>query len=169
MTAQEFIEYMEEGTFLGLSYLIKSDGDIVYVRWGHTNQLYRESRQSQEEIDKIMPISAAPIFWMTDYVGSITGDNDYAIFPNNPTSKQIDSFLSLLNKIKENDKIKIKYKKPYSIYQCFEMERCRLLELFSQSGKFRYLGFIPDRKVYKDVSDFLIEYNKTKGEEKNVK
>ncbi len=87
MTASEFI-----AQHTGICYceaVIAPDGSIEYAIPGHVYKLIDVARESRDELDRMMPMRAAPLHWLIEHTGYGAVWYDQFILPRHYTDEQI--------------------------------------------------------------------------------
>ena len=95
MTASEFI-----AQHTGICYceaVIAPDGSIEYAIPGHVYKLIDVARESRDELDRMMPMRAAPLHWLIEQTGYGAVWYDQFILPRHYTDEQIQALQELCN------------------------------------------------------------------------
>lgn len=77
--------------------VISPDGDIEYAIPGHTYKLIDLTRESIEELDKVMPNRAAPLNWLCEHTRYAVCWFNYFILPKEYTDTQVSVIKALIN------------------------------------------------------------------------
>lgn len=93
MTASEFI-----AQHTGICYcevVIDPDGNIEYAIPGHVYKLIEVARESRDELDRMMPMRAAPLHWLIEHTGYGSVWYDQFILPYRYTNAQVQALQEL--------------------------------------------------------------------------
>ena len=112
--------------------VISPDGDIEYAIPSHLYKLIDLSKESKDELNKIMPNCAAPLNWLCEHTKYAVCWYNYFILPKDYTNIQVSIIKTLSNTgIMSND-----------INGIITMEKslCESLEKFEETGDEKYLN-----------------------------
>lgn len=102
--------------------VISPTGDIEYAIPGHTYKLIDIAKEPKEQLEKMMPIQAAPMYWLIEHTGYASIWYNFAILPWNYTKEQMDALQKLCdNNILQNS---------ISCHTSAEKTNCQQLENF---------------------------------------
>lgn len=93
MTCEEFIKNHTMINYCEA--IIMPDGSIIYARPSHVETLIKLTKKPRTEINKLMPMRAAPINWLVEYTGCACVWFDYCIMPYKYTDAQIAAIQAL--------------------------------------------------------------------------
>ena len=112
--------------------VISPFGDIEYAIPGHVYKLIDIAKESQDELNKIMPNCAAPLNWLCEHTKYAVCWYNYFLLPKDYTNIQVSIIKTLSNTgIMSND-----------INGIITMEKslCESLEKFEETGDEKYLN-----------------------------
>ena len=130
MTLNEFIAQHKHKNYCEI--VISPDGDIEYAIPSHLYKLITLSKESKNELDKMMPNRAAPLNWLCEHTKYAICWYNYFILPKDYTNIQVSIIKTLSNTgIMSND-----------INGIITMEKslCESLEKFEETGDEKYLN-----------------------------
>lgn len=127
-------EYIKQHTDIDYcEAIVFPNGDIEDVRMGHVNYLIKISGKSWEEMNEIMPDTAAPIYYMVCYTGCVSLWYDFFIY-NEISPEQEKTLKMLVNNDILADGI--------VGYYTNELEHCNLLKRLESGENVEF----PERK-----------------------
>lgn len=130
MTLNEFIAQHKHKNYCEI--VISPDGDIEYAIPSHLYKLIILSKESKNELDKMMPNRAAPLNWLCEHTKYAVCWYNYFILPKDYTNIQVSIIKTLSDVgIMSND-----------INGIITMEKslCESLEKFEETGDEKYLN-----------------------------
>lgn len=130
MTLDEFIAQHDAVAYCEI--VISPFGDIEYAIPGHVYKLIDIAKESQDELNKIMPNRAAPLNWLCEHTKYAVCWYNYFILPKDYTNIQVSIIKTLSDAgIMSND-----------INGIITMEKslCESLEKFEETGDEKYLN-----------------------------
>ena len=130
MTLDEFIVQHDSVAYCEI--VISPFGDIEYAIPGHVYKLIDITKESQDELNKIMPNCAAPLNWLCEHTKYAVCWYNYFILPKDYTNIQVSIIKTLSDTgIMSND-----------INGIITMEKslCESLEKFEETGDEKYLN-----------------------------
>lgn len=77
--------------------VISPDGDIEYAIPSHLYKLIDLSKESKDELDKMMPNRAAPLNWLCEHTKYAVCWFDYFILPKEYTDTQVSVIKALID------------------------------------------------------------------------
>ena len=99
MKVKEFIKYhtevMQYKRYCEI--VISPDGNIEYAIPSHVYKLMNIAKETKEQLDKMMPNRAAPLYWLCEHLGYCSCWYAGFIIPVNYTPKQIAVLKELMN------------------------------------------------------------------------
>ena len=106
--------------------VISPDGDIEYAIPSHLYKLIDLSKESKDELDKMMPNRAAPLNWLCEHTKYAVCWFDYFILPKEYSETQVSTIKGLINASIMSD----------DIHGIITMEKtlCTALDKFSETG-----------------------------------
>lgn len=146
MKIDDFINYAKEKYQYYCDVLILKNGDVVDVKFGHTNTLIKLSGKSENEIWSEMPLSAGPLAWLVDYTNIVAVDYEVILIPEITTIEQNNTILKLY----KNKLIAKKCK----VLQLLEKKRLDMEKKYIETGEHDYIDELPRPKQYNSIKDF---------------
>ena len=95
MTVREFIAQHTDIYYCEA--VIAPNGDIEYAVPGHVYKLIEVAKESRDELDRIMPMRAAPLFWLVEHTGYASVWYNQFVLPYHYTNEQIQTLQELCN------------------------------------------------------------------------
>ena len=138
MTLNEFIAQHKHKNYCEI--VISPDGDMEYAIPSHLYKLITLSKESKNELDKMMPNRAAPLNWLCEHTKYAICWYNYFILPKDYTNIQVSIIKTLSNTgIMSND-----------INGIITMEKslCESLEKFEETGDEKYLNHVFSPKPF---------------------
>ena len=93
MTKDEFIKQHNYINYCEA--VIAPDGDVEYALPGHVYKLAAIAEESQDELDNMMPMRAAPLYWLVEHTKYASVWYNQFILPHGYTGKQIETLQAL--------------------------------------------------------------------------
>ena len=138
MNVNDFIKQHEHPEYCYCEAIVYPDGSIECADYGHVNSLIKYTGLPKRVINKIMPYSASPIHWLTEYTKCIPLWENFFIY-NSITFEQHETIQKLVNH-------GILCKEVIGIFTD-EYTRCKLFEKVSKCEI--CINDIPDKPNYK--------------------
>lgn len=136
MTVSEFIAQHTDIYYCEA--VIAPNGDIEYAIPGHVYKLIEVAKESREELDRIMPMRAAPLYWLVEHTGYASAWYNQFIVPYNYTDEQIQT----LQELCDADIIADGSTGITSV----EKTVCRILDEFGETGDESLFEQVPEKK-----------------------
>ena len=112
--------------------VISPDGDIEYAIPSHLYKLIDLSKESKDELDKMMPNRAAPLNWLCEHTKYAVCWFDYFILPKEYSETQVSTIKELINASIMSDDI--------NGIITMEKSLCESLEKFEETDDEKYLN-----------------------------
>lgn len=136
MTVKEFIAQHTDIYYCEA--VIAPNGDIEYAIPGHVYKLAAVAKESRDELDRMMPMRAAPLYWLIEHTGYASVWYNQFIVPYNYTDEQRQTLQELCNAgIIADGSVGV---------TSAEKTNCDLLDKFGETGDDDFLNQILEKK-----------------------